>query len=71
MARNLYKVPKKMWDKFGAVGQRTFNELYRSMQNQNFFAAPTADRLPKKHWDVLRWNTACVAAIQAADAQAG
>lgn len=57
-------VKKRMWDKWGPLARRTFNGLYEDMESQSAHnSAPDSPTLNDKHWDVIRWNAAFVAAV--------
>lgn len=62
--KNKYKVPKKMWNKWGSSSQRIFNEMMYAMRPrvQFMFLHPDATAAPHKHWDVIRYNAAWTAA---------
>lgn len=65
---NRYRVPAKQWNKWSRVSQRVFNTLYEKMKNQSLFQHSDSVPLPKREWDVIRWNAAWEAACLAASA---
>lgn len=64
---NRFKVPKKMWSKWSAHAQQTFNAMYISLRPsmQWAFLHPQTTPLPQKEWKVIRWNAAVTAACVA------
>ncbi len=65
--RNTYKVPKRVWKKFGAKGQPVFNNLFFTMTKApDLFMHPKATALKKSHWRTVAWNAAWIAASAAA-----
>jgi hypothetical protein len=63
MAVNKYKAPKKMWRRWGVVGQRVFNEMFATLRDNPRFVVFADEPLPtKRRWRVVAWNTAWLAA---------
>ena len=63
--RNRYRVNKKQWAKFGAVGQAVFNQLYASMTRCPWVYQAGSLRVPTRAWRIVAWNAAFVAASEA------
>jgi len=62
--RNKYKVPKRMWNKWGSPARRMFNDMMYALRPrvQMLFLHPDATAAPRKHWETTRWNVAWIAA---------
>ena len=71
MPTNKYKVPKKMWLKFKANGQKVFNEVMeQSFTNQTLTTHPESEGMPKEQWKTICWNISCYAAWAVAGIEA-
>ena len=69
MAKNIHKVNKHKWRKWGPVAQEVFNRLYYTMKkNPSVFLATGQEELPKRRWKVTAWNAAWLAADFAEEA---
>lgn len=63
MPKNLHKVNKRKWRKWGPVAQDVFNRLYYTMKkNQHIFLHPKQEAIPKQLWKTTAWNAAWLAA---------
>lgn len=62
MIVNRYKVPKKIWSKWTEPARRLFNELHKSMADQQIYTHPKAPQLPRDQWKTTAWNAAWMAA---------
>ncbi len=66
MAKNVHKVPKRQWRKWGKLGQRVFNRLYGQMaRSPEHFRHPDAVPVARAHWRTTAWNAAFIAACEA------
>ena len=61
MAKNVHKVQKKMWKKFGSDGQAMFNRIWSNVIPELMPPIPHV-KLTKKQFSILRWNICCTAA---------
>lgn len=60
---NIYKVPKKAWNKWTTVQQLTFNNVYAaSIDDQELFIHPKLDPCRHEYWKTTAWNMAWIAA---------
>lgn len=60
---NLFRVPEKQWRKWGPVSRGVFNEVYSSMnRNQWVFLHPKAEKASRTQWRTTAWNAAWTAA---------
>jgi hypothetical protein len=66
---NIYKVPKKAWNKWTTVQQLTFNNVYAAaIDDQELFIHPKADPCRQEYWDTTAWNMAWIAACAVQEA---
>lgn len=61
-AVNKHKVPVRNWCKWSVEARRSFNWMFENAKRQELFAHTKANRMPAKHWQVIRWNMAWNAA---------
>lgn len=60
---NVFRVPKKQWNKWTPHAREIFNALFSTMRrNQGLFLHPEAPKASKKHWQTTAWNAAWMAA---------
>lgn len=61
--KNVFKVPKKQWPKWGDAARQTFNTVYDTLlKNQRVVVHPNMPEISKKHWKTIAWNSAWLAA---------
>lgn len=64
--KNVFKVPKKRWEKWNGLARKVFNEVYDVVKNNApVLFPPGVNRLPAHLVQVIAWNTAWVAADSA------
>lgn len=62
MTSNRYKVAKRVWSKWSKIKRHVFNDVYSSMVGcQRNYLHPSAESVPKKHWETTAWNAAWIA----------
>lgn len=60
---NLYRVPKKTWNKWSPEAREIFNYLYSLVRsNQRLFLHPQGITNSRTHWNTTAWNVAWEAA---------
>lgn len=63
MARNVHRVPRDEWKRWGPEGQALFNHLYTMMRdNMSLFLHPRAPVPKLREWKTTAWNAAWEAA---------
>ena len=61
--KNVYRVPKSEWRKWGPEGQEAFNRLFGFMMDRPaLFTHPKAPPPKLEHWKTLAWNVSWHAA---------
>lgn len=65
-ATNVYRVPRKQWERWTRNGRIMFNHVFETMADQSLFNAhPDAVKLSVYEWKTVRWNAAWIAADRA------
>ncbi len=68
MAANRYKVPQRQWRKWADIARGVFNRHFSEVNGGQHILAPGAEKLSKRGWRVLAWNSAWLAADATMDA---
>lgn len=64
VVKNIHKVPKKLWNKFGPEGQALFSELSDRLCCPDLVTAAATPKMSHTEWETLRHNI-CVEAAWA------
>jgi len=63
MARNLYRVSKKQWQKWTAQARHVFNAVYAFMlDNPQIVGFPEKPMISPRQRKIIAWNSAWIAA---------
>lgn len=65
MAKNVHKVNKRQWKKFGKMGQAMFNRLWYQITPHTMRNLLGCKSLNQKECNILRWNICFLAACEA------
>lgn len=72
-SENVFKVPKKLWNKFTEHGRLVFNRMYVFSVNNPSIVWHDAEHPPSspEDWKVVSWNYAVIAALEISKIQKG
>ena len=63
MAKNVYNVPKKIWNKWSKPAQAVFNTTHKFyINNVDKMLHPGMTTPRKDHWKTIAWNASWIAA---------
>ena len=69
MIKNLYNVNRKDWKKWSDIAKKTFNKVFDfAIEHPNILLHAKQEKPKARHWKVLAWNFAWIAADAVDDA---